>query len=261
MNPAFTTCPPLPSATQVQVLTIGTDSSFPANGQLVLNCGATLGSLNASSLLFDLQNQLSLNFPGSVAMGQAGSKGVAGKITVQFFTDPGAAITEVSNTLVDDTSEPVALTIAPNPGVLYPNYTYLTSRWTEFLLSNPTPDALQIAETQLMGLKLDAWAYVQPGPWGNKFVQATFLMVAHLKKLGKDPVGYVTEQSAKNLSESYADDKFLDGTVYGQQFKRLRDATILTMRFIPAGGGVGRIIGNQSGGFEGPHDGDYQPIN
>ena len=280
-NP-FLNCPPLPSKTQTQTITFGTAQNIqvPARGQLVLSCGVTLGPLNAASLLYDLQNALSLNFPGAVVMGQTGTAAVVGPpavpgaqgvLTVYFPQDPLIPIAVVTNTLMDGGSASISATIAANPGVLYPNYTYLTTRWSEFLIpGTPTPQQLQQAEMQLLALKTDAWRYVQPKNWnawattpsGNTpFVQGTFLMIAHLKKLSMDPVGFVVEQQANKLRESYSDDKFLMGTVYGQQFIRLRDSTIVTTRFIGAGGGVGPIIGNQSGGFEGPHNGDYQPIN
>lgn len=280
-NP-FLNCPPLPSPTQVQVLTLQSNQGWgPSTGSLVLACGgATLGPLGAQTLLFDLQNALNLAFPGAVAMGTNGTPGIPGSpatpgtpavITVQFLQDPGIPITQVSNSLVDGSAAPVSLTIANNPGVLYPNYTYLTTRWPEFIVPGATYQQLTVLEQQLMALKQDAWRYVQPQNWGGfcdsavksggAFVRATFLMMAHLKKLGKDPVGFVTDQQAKNLRESYSDDKWMAGTVYGQEFIRLRNATILTMRFIPASGGRGGAFAERNNGFEGPSDTWYQPIN
>ena len=269
-NP-FLNCPPLPSPTQVQVLSLGDGKdSFPVSGTLTLSCGATLGPLNAATLIYDLQNALSTNFPGSVAMGQAGSLNVQGLITVQFQVDTGIPITLVNNGLQDSKQMAVRFSIANNPGILYPNYTYLTLRWPEFIVPGATPQQLTIIEQQLMALKSDAWRYVQPQNWGGfsdsaikqggAFVRATFLMIAHLKKLGKDPVGFVTDQQAKNLRESYSDDKWMAGTVYGQEFMRLRNATIISMRFIPAGGGP-RGWASANNGFEGPAEQWYQPIN
>lgn len=262
MTNPFTNCPPLPSQTQIQTLSIGTTSQVLTSGQLVLAVGgATLGPLNAVSLIYDLQNALSANFPGSVVMGNVTGGTIQALLTIYFVPDPSIAITQVSSTLKDAGGNPINITIGANPGVLYPNYNWLTTRWPEFLLpGNPTSAQLQTAELQLLGLKQDAFAYVQPKNWdawrqvpgGNTpFVQGVFLMIAHLKKLGKDPVGFVTEQQANKLRESYSDDKFLAGTVYGQQFIRLRDSIVVTMRFIGPGGG-GRILGWQQGGFEGP---------
>lgn len=265
MTNPFTNCPPLPSITQVQTIAIGaTNSQVPTTGQLVLAVGGvTLGPLNAVSLLYDFQNALSAAFPGSVVMGSVvnATPPAPGLLTVYFVPDPTVAITQVTNTLMDASSNPINVSFGGNPGVLYPNYTWLTTRWPEFLLPGaPTPQQLQIAELQLLGLKTDAWAYIQPKNWdawrqipgGNTpFVQGTFLMIAHLKKLGKDPVGFVTSQQANKLREEYSDDKFMAGTVYGQQFIRLRDSIVVTMRFIGAGG-RGHDLGWQQGGFEGP---------
>ncbi len=265
MTNPFTNCPPLPSTTQVQTLSIGTLTQVLTGGQLVLAVGgATLGPLRAVSFMYDLQNALSANFPGSVVMGNPTGGAIQALLTIWFDQDPTVPITQVSNNLVDANNNPINVSIGGNPGVLYPNYTWLTTRWPEFLLpGTPTAAQLQAAEMQLLGLKKDAFAYVQPKNWdawrqvpgGNTpFVQGVFLMIAHLKKLGKDPVGFVTEQQANKLRESYSDDKFLAGTVYGQQFIRLRDSIVVTMRFIGPGGGR-RILGWQQGGFEGPQEG------
>lgn len=270
MNP-FQNCPPAPSATQVQVLNLGSNQNYISGGTLTLSCGVTLGPLNASTFMFDLQNALTLNFPGSVVMGQAGQSGIQGLVTIQFFQDPKLPITVVLNALRDQNQAQLNLMITPNPGTLYPNYTYLTTRWPEFIVPSASPVQLTVIEQQLMALKVDAWRYVQPQNWGGfnsdtisgggAFVRATFLMIAHLKKLGKDPVGFVTDQQAKNLRESYSDDKWMAGTVYGQEFIRLRNSTIVTMRFIPAGGGPRGWPASADNGFEGPSDTWYQPIN
>lgn len=266
----FQNCPPIPSATQVQVIQVGEGpTNVPKSGSFSIAVGVTMGPFATGFTLADIQTALNLYFPGAVAMGSVpsapGNTATIGLITIQFSpgADPGIMATITANTMIDATNTAVAFYVKPNPAVTYPNYFYLTTRWPEFALRTVTDAALQAVEQTLMALKQDAWQYVQPKNWGGfkgAFVQATFLMMAHLKKLGKDPVGFVTEQTAKNLRESYSDDRWMAGTVYGQEFIRLRKSKILTNRYIPAGG-LCRTLGPLSGGFEGPHDGDYQPIN
>jgi hypothetical protein len=244
--------------------------NVPKTGAFSIFIGVTLGPFAAGFTLANIQAALNTFFPGAVAMGAVpsgpGDNANIGNITLQFpdGRDPGIAATITGNTMIDSTDAGVQITVSPNPAGTYPNYFFLTTRWPEFAIKGAVTDALlQAAEQTIIALKTDAWKYVQPKNWGGfkgAFVQATFLMIAHLRKLGKDPVGFITSQDAKNLSESYSDDKWLAGTVYGQEFMRLRNARILTNRYIPAGR-LPRTLGPLQGGFEGPHDGDFIPIN
>lgn len=161
-GPAFQNCPPIPSPTQTQGFIFGTQATdVPIGGSFSISVGVTLGPFPAGFSLVNIQQALNQYFPGAICFGTVPVTGqtAPAQFFIKFFQDPGLAATINPNTLTGPNG-PITVTVSPNPFVLYPNYSFLTSRWAEFLIpGTPTALQLQTKEQQIFTIKQDAFSY------------------------------------------------------------------------------------------------------
>lgn len=103
------------------------------------------------------------------------------------------------------------------------DYAYFVAHFPEFAVPSGDQPALQ---TRIDILTETAMLYVNEAKWGDAAKFAEALYVAHLMKSGENTDGHKTSERVGDLAETFSEDTKLDGTSYGQEFRRLRSATI-----------------------------------
>lgn len=258
MPTALQNCPPIPSPTAVQSLTVGLGA---VSGSITLDVGGfPIGPLSFGFSLQDIQAILNVSFPGSVISGVAPTLTTAGTVFFNFQEDPGVLATISSNTLATSVPAPVLASVAGQPATIFPHYDYLTSLWSDFVVPTAKIPAFEMSLIRVKGF---AQRYVTPTNWGNTYPYAVFLVMAHLLFLAKNE-GKLTHYSALSVSKSFwtpPGDNHWNQSRYGVEFVNLRRHSILPIGYVGPSGGASGWPAPLQGGFEGGHSGDFQPIN
>lgn len=236
-------CPPVTSRTASQGFAL---SAIPASGSFQIQVGAViLAALQFNFAASDVQAALDLLLPGSIVQFTNGPN-TPPAFTIFFSPDPTVAALVINNSLKDAGNNNITVAITPKTAVVNPNYNFLATMWEEFAETDPTK--IPAKEQRILALKANAQLFVGT-PFKEATCYATFLIVAHMLKLSKEPTGFVTSEKAANLAATYTEDKFLDMTVYGQEFRRLRNARIMPGFFAGSGPAAIQQLGPQQGGW------------